>query len=65
VPDCYDFVQAKITEELNNHPFRLGVNEATDSAGCQAANILVGQLDNEKYHVSLLLGLLFLEDGTS
>jgi len=63
VPDCYEFVQAKITEELNNHPFRLGVDETTDSAGHRVANILIGQLDNEKYHVPHLLGPLFLEDG--
>lgn len=62
---CFDDVRAKIVAELQDKPFWLGVDETMDAGGRRVANILMGCLDPESFHVPFLLGCYFLEDGTS
>ena len=56
--ECYQ-------DSLGDKPIWVGVDETTDAMARYVANVLIGRLDNEKYHTPCLANVVFLEKTNS
>ena len=63
--ECYQDAIREIQDSLEDKPIWVGVDETTDAMVHYVANILIGRLDNEKYHVPYLANMVFLEKTNS
>jgi hypothetical protein len=59
--DCYINVMDEIRSDLEGSPVWIGMDETTDVMGRYVGNVLVGKLDNEKYHPPHLVNCVFLD----
>ena len=50
---------------MGDKPIWVGVDETTDAMARYVANVLIGRLDNEKYHAPYLANVVFLEKTNS
>ena len=63
--ECYQDAIREIQDSLGDKPIWVGVDETTDAVARYVANVFIGRLDNEKYHVPYLANVVFLEKTNS
>jgi len=59
--DCFEDVMEKIRADLKGSPVWIGMDETSDALGRSVGNVLMGKLDNEKYHSPYLVNCTFLD----
>ena len=50
----------EIQDSLGDKPIWMGADETTAAMARYVANVLIGRLDNEKYHTPYLANVVFL-----
>ena len=63
--ECHQDAIHEIQDSLGDKPIWVGVDETTDAMARYVANVLIGRLDNEKYHTPYLANMVFLEKTNS
>lgn len=63
--DIYEESLTSIKNLLDGHPLWISVDETTDVKGRHVAIVLVGRLDNEKYHQPHVVNIAFMEKTNS
>ena len=63
--ECYQDSISEIQDSLGDKQIWVGVDETMDALACYMSNVLIGRLDNEKYHTPYLANMAFFEKTNS